>query len=116
MRVKLLSKAVMLSWCSSTAAFISGYMVGSDMEKFFNTSGPVKADKHYSLDPLTRVDWDEIKNLIDNERYFVLHAPRQTGKTSALLAMMKALNDSGDYARVIIVWFCLLINTGFCHE
>ena len=70
------------------------------MEKFFNTSGPIKADKHYSLDPLTRINWDEIKNLIDNERYFVLHAPRQTGKTSALLAMMKTLNDSGNYACV----------------
>jgi hypothetical protein len=70
------------------------------MNKFFNTSGPVKQDKHYTLDPLTRLDWPEVLNLIDNERYFVLHAPRQTGKTSALLAMMKVLNDSGDYAAV----------------
>jgi hypothetical protein len=68
------------------------------MEKFFNTSGPIKADKHYSLDPLTRIDWQEITNLIDSERYFVLHAPRQTGKTSALLSMMHVLNDSGNYA------------------
>lgn len=70
------------------------------MEKFFNTSGPIKADDHYSLDPLTRIDWEEIHFLIRNKRYFVLHAPRQTGKTSALLAMMKTLNDSGDYACV----------------
>jgi hypothetical protein len=68
------------------------------MEKFFNTSGPIKAEDHYSLDPLTRIDWDEIEHLIVNKRYFVLHAPRQTGKTSALLAMMKTLNDSGVYA------------------
>jgi type II secretory pathway predicted ATPase ExeA len=70
------------------------------MEKFFNTSGPVKQDKHYTLDPLTRLDWQEIHHLIDNERYFVLHAPRQTGKTSALLAMMKTLNEEGNYAAV----------------
>jgi hypothetical protein len=70
------------------------------MEKFFNTSGPINAKDHYSLDPLTRIDWDEIHHLIVNKRYFVLHAPRQTGKTSALLAMMKTLNDSGDYACV----------------
>jgi hypothetical protein len=68
------------------------------MEKFFNTSGPINAKDHYSLDPLTRIDWDEIHHLIVNKRYFVLHAPRQTGKTSALLAMMKILNDSGNYA------------------
>ncbi len=70
------------------------------MEKFFNTSGPIKAADHYSLDPLMRIDWVEIEHLIVNKRYFVLHAPRQTGKTSALLAMMKALNDSGNYACV----------------
>jgi hypothetical protein len=70
------------------------------MEKFFNTSGPVKQDKHYTLDPLTRLDWEEIHHLIDSERYFVLHAPRQTGKTSALLAMMKVLNNEGNYAAV----------------
>jgi type II secretory pathway predicted ATPase ExeA len=68
------------------------------MQKFFNTSGPIKSDKHYSQDPLSRLDWQEIRHLIDSERYFVLHAPRQTGKTSALLAMMKTLNEAGDYA------------------
>lgn len=31
---------------------------GKTMEKFFNSSGPVKQDKHYTLDPLTRLDWD----------------------------------------------------------
>ena len=68
------------------------------MEKFFNTSGPVKTDKHYTLDPLSRLDWQEVHQLIASERYFVLHAPRQTGKTSALLAMMQTLNAAGDYA------------------
>jgi hypothetical protein len=68
------------------------------MEKLFNTAGPNKADKHYSLNPLSRLDWQEVRHLIDSERYFVLHAPRQTGKTSALLAMMQALNAAGQYA------------------
>ena len=40
----------------------------------------------------------EIWNLIDSQKYFLLHAPRQTGKTSALLEMMKALNAEGKYA------------------
>jgi len=35
--------------------------------------------------------------LIAEEGYFVLHAPRQTGKTSCLLALMEQLNVEEDY-------------------
>ena len=38
---------------------------------------------------------DEILALIDDKRYFVLHAPRQTGKTSVLLALRDRLNRDG---------------------
>ena len=58
-------------------------------ERFFNTSGPVVPAKHYCVPPLERFDLDEILRLIRAERYFVLHAPRQTGKTSALLAVWR---------------------------
>ncbi len=68
------------------------------MERFFNTAGPTIPEDHYHLDPLHRLDWEDIQQLIATKRYFVLHAPRQTGKTSTLLAMMKALNASGRYA------------------
>ena len=61
------------------------------MEYFFNTAGPTKPDLHYHLDPLHRLDWVELEHLIATQRYFVLHAPRQTGKTTTLLAMMKEL-------------------------
>ena len=33
--------------------------------------------------------------LVGDEKYFVLHAPRQTGKTSALLALAEVLNGRG---------------------
>ena len=62
----------------------------------FNTEGPVRPDKHYAIAPLTRVDVDELLGLIQAERYFVLHAPRQTGKTSALLALRDLLNEAGE--------------------
>ena len=68
------------------------------MERFFNNAGPTVPSDHYHIDPLTRLDWEEIQHLIDAKRYFVLHAPRQTGKTSTLLAIMKALNEVGHYA------------------
>ncbi|MDI6794461.1 MAG: ATP-binding protein [bacterium] len=63
--------------------------------RFFNTAGPVRCEKHYCLPPLTRFDLNEILSLIDQEKYFVLHAPRQTGKTSCLLALMDHLNREG---------------------
>ncbi|CAK0770719.1 ATP-binding protein [Gammaproteobacteria bacterium] len=65
--------------------------------KFFNTAGPVNASKHYLLDPLKRIDLDNLLLLIEQEKYFVLHAPRQTGKTSCLLALVKYLNGIGHY-------------------
>ena len=49
--------------------------------------------------PLSRIDFDEVLGLIRDEKYFVLHAPRQTGKTSALLALRDLLNggQAGDF-------------------
>ena len=58
------------------------------MERFFNIAGPMIPERNYCIDPLTRLDWEEVQRLIYDSRYFVLHAPRQTGKTSTLLAMM----------------------------
>ena len=62
----------------------------------FNTEGPVRLDKHYAIPPLGRVNVDELLGLIQAERYFVLHAPRQTGKTSTLLALRDLLNEAGE--------------------
>ena len=67
------------------------------MEKFFNTAGPGISKDHYMVDPLRRVNYEEIATLIDQKRYFVLHAPRQTGKTTSLLAMVKKINEEGRY-------------------
>ncbi|ETR70504.1 MAG: hypothetical protein OMM_03194 [Candidatus Magnetoglobus multicellularis str. Araruama] len=69
----------------------------------FNTAGPVNCDDHYCLPPLSRFDLEEIQMLIAQKKYFVLHAPRQTGKTSCLLALMNYLNEQGNYE-------CLYIN------
>lgn len=68
--------------------------------RFFTTEGPVRPDDHYTLPPLYRWDLDEILSLIDQKKYFLLHAPRQTGKTSCLLALMEHLNREGRYRAV----------------
>ncbi len=67
--------------------------------RFFNTEGPVRSDDHYLIPPLDRVNLDALLGLVRDKRYFVLHAPRQTGKTSALLALRDLLNSgaAGDY-------------------
>jgi hypothetical protein len=69
------------------------------MERFFNTAGPNKPDINYSIDPLSRFDLAEILLLIRQQRYFVLHAPRQTGKTSCMLALRDYLNGQGSEGR-----------------
>ncbi len=71
--------------------------------RFFNTAGPAVSEKHYCLNPLKRFDLEEILSLIEQEKYFILHAPRQTGKTTCLLALMDYLNREGKYK-------CLYIN------
>ena len=67
--------------------------------RFFNTEGPVRPDKHYAIPPLDRANVDEFLDLIRADRYFVLHAPRQTGKTSVLIALRDLLNSGevGDF-------------------
>ncbi len=68
--------------------------------KFFNTAGPIQPDIHYNIDPLTRIDLEELESLIYQRKYFVLHAPRQTGKTSCLLALRDYLNARGEFYAV----------------
>ncbi len=72
------------------------------MDKHFNTAGPGKPELHYLIDPLSRIGLDEIESLIGQQRYFVLHAPRQTGKTTCLLALRDHLNAQGRYAALYL--------------
>lgn len=65
--------------------------------RIFNTTGPVRADKHYCLPPLERFNLNEVLFLLEQEKYSALHAPRQVGKTSYLLALMDYLNAQGTY-------------------
>jgi hypothetical protein len=67
------------------------------MERFFNNAGPQKPEINYTIDPLSRFDLEEILLLLRQQRYFVLHAPRQTGKTSCMLALRDYLNRQGDF-------------------
>ena len=72
------------------------------MDRFFNTAGPNCLESNYSIDPFQRIDWSEVQRLIDQRRYFVLHAPRQSGKTTLLDSIVKRLNSEGRYEALYV--------------
>ena len=62
----------------------------------------MRPDRHDCIAPLQRVDFEELLELIDDLAYFVLHAPRQSGKTSVLKALDSHLNAGGTYRCVYV--------------
>ena len=64
------------------------------MEKFFNIAGPCQPNRHYMLPATARLP--EVAPLIRKELYFVIHAPRQSGKTTALKQFVRDINASGE--------------------
>ena len=66
------------------------------MKRKFNVAGPCMPERHYMLPALDRVP--QIRRLIEDEEYFVVHAPRQSGKTTALKALVREINGGGGCA------------------
>ncbi len=64
----------------------------------FNTTGPCFPDEHYMLPALDRLPG--IRELVASGNYFVIHAPRQTGKTTALQALVREINEKGEFAAI----------------
>ncbi len=70
------------------------------MTRHFNTGGPCRPEEHYMLPAAERLD--DARRLIDLKRYFVLHAPRQTGKSTTIAALAENLNAEGRYAALLV--------------
>lgn len=70
------------------------------MSRWFNIAGPCQEDIHYMLSATARLP--DLEELIQQRSYFVVHAPRQTGKTTAMLAEAKKLTLSGRYTAVMV--------------
>ncbi len=70
------------------------------MHRFFNTAGPCNPEDHYMLPAAARLP--DVARLISQKGYFVLHAPRQTGKTTAMMEMARQLTASGEYVAVLV--------------
>jgi len=63
---------------------------------FFNTTGPCEPDYHYMLPPENRLIGAQLSRYIEDRLYWVLHAPRQTGKTTFLQSWMREINSGDD--------------------
>ncbi len=71
------------------------------MKRIFNVTGLCIPENHYMVDPMRGLN-DTIDDLINNEYYFTIHAPRQSGKTTMLHALMKKINAEAE--RVCLVF------------
>lgn len=78
------------------------------MKRFFNTTGFCNPADHYMVDPFRNI-YDDIYRLIEAKQYFLIHAPRQTGKTTFLHQLAHRLNREGKYAATV----CSLESAGY---
>lgn len=81
------------------------------MARWFNTAGPCNPVDHYMLPALRRLP--EVQRLIDQRGYFVVHAPRQVGKTTALLALAQGLTAEGRHVAVLV---SMEVGAAFPHD
>ncbi|OQX04374.1 MAG: hypothetical protein BWK80_53740, partial [Desulfobacteraceae bacterium IS3] len=65
------------------------------MKKYFNIAGPCNPEEHYMIPSASRCRG--LAALIEQKQYFVIHAARQSGKTTLLLELVNQLNNEGRY-------------------
>ena len=70
------------------------------MARFFNSAGPCDPAIHYMLPPEERLP--DLEVLIAQRGYFVVHAPRQTGKTTLFRALASRLTAGGLYTALYV--------------
>ncbi|MGE0083634.1 MAG: AAA-like domain-containing protein [Desulfococcaceae bacterium] len=68
------------------------------MKKYFNIAGPCVPGEHYMIPSAQRCKG--LMELIDQKQYFVIHAARQTGKTTLLKEFAHQINSDGRYYAV----------------
>ncbi|MBI4701124.1 MAG: AAA family ATPase [Deltaproteobacteria bacterium] len=66
------------------------------MTPSFNTAGPCVPGEHYMLSPESR--FARVLRLVEERKYFTLHAGRQTGKTTAARWLVDHYNGGARYA------------------
>jgi hypothetical protein len=64
--------------------------------RFFNTTGPCNPWDHYMLPPAERLVGAQLHRYIRDNLYWMLHAPRQTGKTTFLQSWAREINAGNE--------------------
>ena len=65
-------------------------------KRIFNIAGPCIPGRHYMLDPFRGIE-NELMDLVDEGHYFVIHAARQSGKTTLLQELARKINEQGEH-------------------
>ena len=65
------------------------------MEKEFNIEGKCIASQHYMADVSKKLE--QVIQLVEKGKYFIINKPRQFGKTTALFSLAAALRATGEY-------------------
>ena len=68
--------------------------------KSFCIAGPINESRNYFVPK--RLNWPQVDGLIAQMHYFILHAPRQSGKTSSILEFARYLNQLGECTALYI--------------
>ncbi|MBI4027405.1 MAG: ATP-binding protein [Verrucomicrobia bacterium] len=80
------------------------------MSRVFNIAGPCVPGEHYMLPAEARCG--DLRRLIDEKLYFVIHAARQSGKTTLLQGVAASLNGQRKYHAL----YCSLESIQGIHE
>lgn len=75
------------------------------MDRYFNVAGPCYKGEHYMVEASERIKG--LERLIAMKQYFVIHAARQSGKTTFLKDLTKRLNETGKYYTVYCSLECV---------
>lgn len=68
--------------------------------RYFNTGGVCEPDRHYMLPAEPRIPG--ARAYVDRWEYFIVHAPRQTGKTTTIRALARHLTAEGRHAALAV--------------
>ena len=83
--------------CRSKPVQTAYYPIG--MTRYFNTAGPCQREDHYMLPAAGRIR--RVPELIERKLYFVVHAPRQVGKTTSFRALVRGMVEEQRYTAML---------------
>lgn len=70
------------------------------LKRWFNTGGPCNPQQHYMVPVDQRLP--AVRELVARGNYFIVHAPRQIGKTTTLMALADELTAGGQYTAALV--------------